>query len=174
MLIGIFSDIHDNVHNLKLAIAKMKERGISKALFLGDFINPGVVQEIINSGIIVYAVWGNNDGERTAITKMICHNPDKIGISDTTFANFKIENRVLFLTHHPDFAKSLAKSGDYHAVFYGHDHLQYTEVLPNGCILANPGEISAHRTGRATFLIYDSEKNAVELIELTGTLNVNS
>jgi uncharacterized protein len=174
MKLAVFSDIHDNIHNLRLALSEMKRRGITRAYFLGDFMSPGIAKQIIESGIVVLAVWGNNDGERSGITKLVCQSAGQFQISDTTFIKAEVDGRNIFLTHHPDFAHSLAKSGDYDAVFYGHDHKEFLEQLPNGCILANPGEISGHLTDRSTFLVWDTVDNSVEQIELEDIISVNN
>lgn len=174
MKIAVFSDIHENFHNLRLALEEMQKRNIKEAFFLGDFMNPGILKEILASDLHIYAVWGNNDGEKSIITKVICQSNGKFEISDTTFAQREVDGKKVFLTHHPDFARSLAKSGDFNAVFYGHNHLEFLEVLENGCILANPGEISSHKTGRCTFLIWNTGDNKIEQIEIANPLNTNS
>jgi putative phosphoesterase len=174
MKLAVFSDIHDNMHNLRLALGEMKRRNITRAYCLGDFINPGIVKQIIDSGIVVMSVWGNNDGEIAAITKLACQSNGQFQIADTTFMRAEVDGRTIFLSHHPDFAESLAKSGDFDAVFYGHNHIEYLEQLSNGCILANPGEISAHKTDRSTFLIWDTVDNSVVQIELEDIITVNN
>jgi uncharacterized protein len=174
MKIAVFSDIHDNFHNLRLALAEMRRRNITRAYCLGDFISPGIVKQIIDSGIIVFAVWGNNDGEKSRIAKMSCESQGVFQIADTTFSSAEVDGRKIFLTHHSDFAASLARSGDYDAVFYGHDHKEYYALIKNGCILANPGEISSHVTDRSTFLIWDTVSNEIEQIELEDIVSVNS
>ena len=174
MKLAVFSDIHDNFHNLRLALSEMRRRNISRAYCLGDFINPGIVKQIIDSGIVVFAVWGNNDGEKSIIAKMSCESQGIFQIADTTFSSAEVDGRRIFLSHHPDFAGSIAKSGDYDAVFYGHNHKEHFERLGNGCILANPGEISSHITDRSTFLIWDTVSNLIEQIELEDIVRVNS
>ncbi len=173
MKLAVFSDIHDNIHNLRLALSEMKKRNITRAYCLGDFMSPNIVKQIIDSGIIVFAVWGNNDGEIAKITKLSCESRGAFQIADTTFCSAEVDNRKIFLTHHPDFARSLAKSGDYDAVFYGHNHNELFERQENGCILANPGEISGHVTDRSTFLIWDTVDNSIVQIELEDIVRVN-
>lgn len=67
----------------------------------------------------------------------------------------------------------MAKSGDFDAVFYGHSHKKHIDKV-NDCIIVNPGEISSHRTSTASFAIYDTTKNDVEIIELENIICVNT
>jgi predicted phosphodiesterase len=83
----------------------------------------------------------------------------------------EIDGRKIFLTHYPMLAKPMAKSGDFDAVFCGHNHTFHKEKV-NNCLLVNPGEISAHKSGKATFAIYDTTTNKAEIIELQGAISV--
>jgi predicted phosphodiesterase len=71
MKLAIISDIHENFHNLTLFFKTIEKSNIyiHKILFLGDFINNGIAKILASSPIPVYAIWGNNDGDKVAITK---------------------------------------------------------------------------------------------------------
>ncbi|MEK6959962.1 MAG: metallophosphoesterase family protein, partial [Nanoarchaeota archaeon] len=79
----------------------------------------------------------------------------------------------IFITHYPLLAKPMAKSGEYDAVFYGHDHVKNMDKIKD-CIIVNPGEISAHKTGIATFAMYDTKTNTAEIIELKKTVTTKT
>jgi len=70
MEIAIFSDIHDNLKNLELAINQIKDRGINKLIYCGDFCAPFVMKQLGQSGLEIHAVWGNNDGDRFKLTQI--------------------------------------------------------------------------------------------------------
>jgi uncharacterized protein len=92
------------------------------------------------------------------------------------FDNFdvlEIGDRKVFLSHYPLIAKSMAKSGDYDAVFYGHDHLKHKERIGD-CLLLNPGEIGAYKTGKSTFAVYDAETNDAEIVEVRYSITTNT
>ena len=76
------------------------------------------------------------------------------------------DGKKIFLTHYPDMARSMAKSGDCDAVFYGHDHTTLFETLDNGCVLANPGEVAASTTNRCTFMVWDTETNDIQTYDV--------
>ena len=173
MKIAIISDIHENIHNLVLALEEIEKKKAEKILFLGDFINNGVAKVLAASKIPVFAVWGNNDGDKVAITKTSLKEGSNMEMADEHYDSIELDGKKLFLTHYPVIAKSMAKSGDYDAVFYGHNHLKNKEKIGD-CLVLNPGELSAHKTGEATYAIYDTKTNDAEIFTLKNTISLNT
>lgn len=165
MKIAIISDIHDNFHNLILALKKIEKLNVEKILFLGDFINNGISKVLADNPIPVFAIWGNNDGDRVAITKTALSSGSNLEVGFDTYDFLEIDGRKIFLTHYPLLAKPMARSGDFEVVFYGHDHQKNKEKIGK-CLVVNPGEISAHKTGEASFAVYDTKTNEAEIINL--------
>ena len=97
----------------------------------------------------------------------------KLSIGDKTYDFLEIDNRKIFITHYPELAEPMAKSGEFDAVFYGHNHDKKMEKV-NNCLVLNPGEISAHKTGVASFAIYDSDKNTAEIIKLENIITLKT
>lgn len=173
MKVAIISDIHENFHNLTLFFKEIEGRDIKKIIFLGDFINNWIAKMLAWSKIPVYAIWGNNDGDKVAITKTSLSQGSNLEVWFATFDVIDIWERKVFITHYPMLARPMAKSGDFDAVFCGHDHKCLIENI-DSCLLVNPGEVSAHKTKKATFAIYDSETNKAKLIELSWSITVKS
>jgi putative phosphoesterase len=163
MKIAVFSDSHDRVDNLDRAIAIAKEMGITQALHLGDLIAPFVVKEnLANSGLQWTCVWGNNDGDKLLAAAFATENVD---LAEKDFREVEIEGRKLFLTHYPEIGRIAALSGQYDAVFFGHNHKASQEKIEK-TLLANPGEIYGMRTGKASFGVYTPDDNTFEHIWL--------
>ncbi len=173
MKIAVFSDIHENIHNLTLAFRDMEGRGVEQGLFLGDFINNGVAKLVAAAPMPVSAVFGNNDGDRAALTRTSLAEGSRMTLSENIYDFVEFGGRNIFVTHYPDIARSMARSGDFDAVFYGHNHDRHEERIGR-CLLANPGEISAHKTRSATYLIYDTDRHEVEFVELAGIVTVRT
>jgi uncharacterized protein len=173
MKIAIISDIHENFHNLILFLKKVKDFDVQKIIFLGDFMNNGIAKTLASSDIPVISIWGNNDGDRVAITKTALSKESNLTVGFDTFDFLEIDNRKIFITHYPLLAKPMAKSGDFDAVFYGHDHKKNIDRV-NNCIIVNPGEISAHTTGNASFALYDTKNNEAEIIEIKETVSTKT
>ena len=163
MLVAVISDIHENFHNLMLALEEIEKLNVNKIICLGDFINNGIAKVLAGSKIPVFAIWGNNDGDKAAITKTSMSKNSNLEMGFDTYDFLELDNRKLFLTHYPLLVKPMAKSGEYDAVFYGHDHKHHLEKIGR-CFILNPGEISAHKTGEASFAIYDTQDNSAKII----------
>lgn len=173
MKIAVISDIHDNAHNLVLALRDIGGRGVEKIFFLGDFINNGIARMLAASPVPVFAVFGNNDGDRAALTRTSLSEGSSLMLSENVYHILEEEGKRVFLSHYPDIALSMAKSGDFDAVFYGHNHDRYEERVGE-CLLANPGEIGGHKTGTATYLLYDTRRDEVEFVELSGIVTAKT
>ena len=72
---------------------------------------------------------------------------------------------IICFRHYPHIARPRADSGDYDAVFYGHDHTVHIEHLGQ-TLLLNPGEVMG-RFGKSTFAWYDTETREAEIVEVT-------
>jgi len=173
MKIAIISDIHDNFHNLVLALQEIEKEKAERILFLGDYINNGIAKVLAASNIPIFAIWGNNDGDKVAITKTALAEGSNLSVGFENYDNIEIDGRKIFLTHYPMIAKSMAKSGDYEAVFYGHNHIKNKEQIGD-CLVVNPGEISAHKTGEATFAIYDTKTNDAKIISIENAISTKT
>lgn len=173
MKIAIISDIHENFHNLNLALEVIKSRGVKRIIGLGDYINPGLCKMLFTfvkeNNMQMDAVFGNNDGDKALTMKFAIENG--INLATGEYMQLEIENRKVFLTHYPDIGHAIDRAR-FDAVFYGHDHQLFIEEASEGKgLLANPGELSAHLTNTATFLMWDTESNSVETITLENIYN---
>lgn len=162
MKFAIFSDTHDNVPNTEKAIDYIKQQGIALMIHCGDIAAPAMAEFICK----------NFDGEIHAITGNVSGSPEEIK-SKTKDYNFtlydetgkiEIDGKKIAFNHYPEEAKILAQSGQYDLVFYGHTHTPWEETFGKTKML-NPGTVSG-MFSKATFAIYDTEKNKAELIIL--------
>lgn len=173
MKIAILSDIHENFHNLILALQEMEKIGVEQILCLGDLMNTGIAKLLAAQDIPVFMIWGNNDGEKVEITLASKMENSSLKVSVKTYDFLDMGGRKIFLSHYEDLAKPMANSGDYDAIFFGHNHIQSLERL-NNCWVVNPGEIAALKTKRATFAIYDTSEDEVEIIELKNSVSLKT
>ena len=67
----------------------------------------------------------------------------------------------------------MAKSGDFDAIFYGHNHLHNIDKIKN-CLVVNPGEISAHKTQTASYALHETESNTAKIFFLKDIIAVKS
>jgi len=173
MKIAIISDIHDNSHNLISALKIIENKKVDQIIFLGDFINNGIAKILASFKIPTFAIWGNNDGDKVAITKTSLDKKSNLEMSGNIYDFLEFDSKKIFLTHYPNIARSMAKSGDYDIIFYGHNHLKNLDKIGK-CIVCNPGEISAHKTDKPTFVIYDTKENSIKFIEVTNSVTTKT
>lgn len=170
MKVAIISDIHENYHNLFQALERIETQNVERILCLGDLVSPNVAMMLAASKIPVHSVWGNNDGDKVGIVKKSLHSKSRLTMADRMYDQLEVEGRKIFLVHYNDTARQMAESGHYDAVFYGHTHKKSRELVGD-CLLVNPGEISALRTGIASYAVYDTVENEVEFFCVEGCVS---
>lgn len=165
MLIGVFSDVHDNLGNLRQALTLFKERGAEALIFCGDFCSP-IPSRVMGAEFEgeVHCVFGNGDGDRFAISNVARTQYPNLKLHGE-YAELEFDGVKVAVTHYPFYAKALARTGDYQAVFSGHTHELHEERI-GACLWLNPGEILGWK-GQATCALYDTATNSVEIITIS-------
>jgi len=166
MIIAVMSDSHDNIWNLRNALAIIKKKNAEMIIHCGDFIAPFTLEELDQSGIPVHGVFGNNDGDKylltkfslTSLTNITLYDP--VGLVETD--GFKIG-----FTHHGIVGEGLASGGKFNLVCFGHSHKYFFKKIGR-TILLNPGEIMG-KDGHPSFCLVDTDTVNVEKIELKKT-----
>jgi hypothetical protein len=70
MKVGVISDSHDNLPNLRYALRALVEQGVGVLFHCGDLISPFVTRELGSFPGAVHVVFGNNDGDRFLTLKL--------------------------------------------------------------------------------------------------------
>ena len=162
MKIGVFSDSHDNVNMIKIAVNLFNAEGVELVIHAGDFIAPFAVAAMSGLNCKVIGVFGNNDGERIGIAKGF----ESVGEVHNNLAEVAVGNRKICAMHYPELAEAIAKSGEYDIVIYGHTH--QIDVRQEKSLILNPGEVGGWVTGKSTVAIVDLNSLEVEIHELQG------
>ena len=159
MLIGVVADSHDNMKRIEDAIGVFKERNVEHILHCGDIIAPFAAKLFTGCGIPVTAVFGNNDGERTGLSKVM----DDIGNGPRTVT---FGGRKIVVAHTsqeiPDGMRN-----EHDTVIFGHSHKIVVDRDDSaGHLVLNPGECCGWTTGRATVAVLYSDTLGVEIVDL--------
>ncbi len=162
MKIAVFSDTHDNIWKLELALGLMKNADV--LIHCGDLCSPFVMKRLgeASKDRPVHVVWGNNEGD----IRLICQIAEKYSNIQLhgELAELELDGLKLAINHYPDIARSLANSDFYDLVCYGHDHIAYQGLIGD-CILLNPGEIMGLK-GKTTFAFVDTQSRQIEFVEV--------
>jgi putative phosphoesterase len=164
MLIGVLSDIHDNLDNLRKALKIFKDRGVQALIFCGDFCSP--IPSRVMAGEFqgdVHCVFGNGDGDRFAMLNAANTRYPNLKLHGE-YAELEFEGVKVAVTHYPFYARALARTGDYQAVFSGHTHEAREERIV-GCLWVNPGDILGWK-GQPSCAVYDTATNSVEIVTI--------
>ncbi len=173
VLVGVMSDSHDNMANVEKAFNIFREHGVEAIIHLGDIISPFIVKKMAElswSGLMVYAVYGNNDGDKPLLYRLfsekgwsIWDGPRVIEVGGKKLLLMHGYNGI---EHTREIAYSTASSyKGLDAVLYGHTHKRDHRVV-DGVLVLNPGETYGYLFGEPSIAILDLEEMKVEFIEL--------
>jgi hypothetical protein len=159
MIIGIISDSHNNLMNLKKAINILTQKGMDILIHCGDLCSAYMVEELSKSGVMTYLAYGNMD--KPLGLKLECEKFDNVNYSGE-IGKIRVDGMDFSFCHYPHSAKKLAEKGIFKAVFHGHTHIKAQQTV-GPTLLLNPGEIKGMyyqptcafydtRTGKAGFI----------------------
>lgn len=159
MKIAVLSDVHDQTKNLSPIFRETKKQNCEMIFALGDYTSLQSFKELEKTKLPIYAVFGNMDRERDDIESW-ARNSNKSITLRREMNRVKIGEENFALTHFPEIAEKLLKSGMYKAVFYGHTH-KIAKRTEDETLIANPGAV---QTG--TFGIYNSDTGKFKIIKI--------
>ena len=157
MLIGLISDTHDRLPTIDRAVDLFERRGVQALIHPGDLIAPFAAQHLLRYEGPIYVTYGNNDGEREGLKKVlpqITDGPLKIVMA----------GRKILVHHFVDWCSSqdIAQAD---AVITGHTHEVVSEQQ-NGTLFVNPGECCGWVNDRCTVALLDTETMSAEIVDL--------
>lgn len=163
MLVGVLSDIHDNLPKLREVLAHFRDRNVATLIFCGDFCSPIPARELGSFAGDVHCVFGNGDGDPFTIAKFASSDFPNLKLHGQ-HAELELGGARIAVTHYPLYGQALARTGDYQAVFSGHTH-EVREERFGACLWLNPGEVMGWK-GRSTCALYDTATNLAQIIDL--------
>lgn len=174
MLVGILSDTHDNLPIIRRALSYFEGAGADCLIHAGDFVAPFALKEIVKYNGAVYAVLGNNDGERAGLKKIL---PDL----DSRPRRIRLCEKTIVIAHDEENLSDADRKGA-DVIIVGHTHeaeIRTPSETSNGRtgqsqtagqflqpLLINPGEASGWLTGEATVATLDTETLEARIVKL--------
>ncbi len=161
MNVGVLSDSHDRLPCIRAALDAFARAGVGAVLHAGDVIAPFAARLLappaLPRGLSVHCVYGNNDGERAGLAKVLPQiRPGPLRI--------ELGGRIVVLAHClEDLPADAAAGAD--VLVTGHTH-QVVNETRRGVLHLNPGEACGWVHGRCTAAILDTERLSAEIIEL--------
>ncbi len=152
MLIGVVSDTHNNLKNIKKIISLFNETKLELVIHTGDITNSKSLHEFKNLNCEFYAVLGNNDRNEEGLKEVAKNYNFKL--TDPPLF-LKIKKRKIAVFHEPELINQYNMEG-LDLILHGHTH-RYREEIINKVVVFNPGESAGFQKG----------KNAVGIIDLS-------
>jgi len=157
MRVGIVSDSHDHLDRLGQALSLLAREGAEALIHPGDFVAPFAMKRLLTFAGPIYATFGNNDGEREGLRKLLPTLQD-----GPLFV--ELGSRTILVHHFIDWCDpSDVERAD--IVVTGHTH-EVTNRTVGGKLFLNPGECCGWVTGRSTVALLDTELPLAEVFEL--------
>lgn len=155
MKIGVFSDTHDHLENIKKAVDLFISNKVAKIIHCGDYCAPFIVRAMESlkyQNMEILGVFGNNDGERDGLRKIL----GEILTIHGEFHELECDNHKIAVYHGTDnrILQNIIKSQSYDLILTGHTH--QLKIEKNGrTLIVNPGETCGYLTKNATCAIVD-------------------
>ena len=157
--LGIVSDTHDRLDKIAGALTLLQQHGAEGLLHLGDFIAPFAMKAVLKFNGPLYAIFGNNDGEKRGLRNLFS------GLQDGPRV-FEIDGRKLGCAHSvEEIPAEYRRTCD--GIFYGHSHSRV--LIPKDAtrpLELNPGECCGYLTGTPTCALLDLETMEAEIREI--------
>jgi len=156
MILGVFSDTHDNVSAARAGIKTLRANGAEFLIHCGDVGGQHILDLL--AGIPSAFVWGNNDFDRPLLKGYA----EGLGIQCCDdFGHLELGGRQVAIMH-GDNLRHLAKITEgnirYDYLFVGHSHVPSDERVGHTRII-NPGAL--HRAAKKTVALVDTQTDVL-------------
>lgn len=162
MVIGIISDTHDNVLNIKKAVEVFKKHNVEFVIHAGDIIAPVSIKYF--EGLNMKFVFGNCDGDRHKIEEKV---RDINGQHYGRIMELKIKGKTIGVFHGDDIIindKMLNKGYDY--FIHGHTHIPEDKKVNNTRVLCPGGHYLGDPKENNKVILLDVEKDKAVFVDV--------
>jgi hypothetical protein len=168
--IAIISDVHNNEVNLKKVLDFCAREKIVTLICCGDLANAETLNFMCDHfASEIFYVFGNMDHGQFSDFEFTSNDTlhGTVYKNAHVFKNYgeaNLNKKEIAFVHFPDKAKTLAESGKYDFVFYGHTHKPWTEMVGQ-CTLLNPGNVTGDFYS-PTFAVWHTESGQFDLLRI--------
>ncbi len=156
MKIGVIADTHDHLGMIGRAVEVFRSMPVEGVIHAGDFVAPFAAERVVALGVPVFAVFGNCDGEREGLSRVIENICDPPHL-------FELGGRRILVAH----SRGVVDEGEIaraDVFIYGHDHAAH--ISGETPLLLNPGECCGYVKGRSSVAVLDTDSLEAYLVDL--------
>jgi putative phosphoesterase len=125
-------------------VVAAKAAGAELVIHCGDLIGAMTLRPLLQLGVPVHVVHGNNLGDPIALLNLCKASAGLIRYHGADL-DLRLDGQRIFATHFPHYARGLACTGDYDIVCCGHSHqasvVQQDNMTGGKTWLVNPGSV---------------------------------
>jgi putative phosphoesterase len=169
MLVGIFSDTHDHLDNIRRVVALFNERGCACVLFAGDLVSTFAVPPLRELQCPLYGCFGDNEGNKIGlrgglrVIGEIGEPPAAYTLTDGTRAVIAHMERQL-----------AGYADDFDIAVYGHTHRPAIRTDERGRLFINPGETSGWTFGAPSVALLETTTRTAKIVPLDTSIPLPS
>jgi hypothetical protein len=146
MLVGVVSDTHNNIKNIKKIICLFNDEQVDLVIHTGDISKAGTLRIFSDLNAPLVGVFGNNDRIEEGL-KEVCveynFNFQEPPLSIT------LQGKKIAIFHEPDLIENyIERNKDINLVLYGHTH-RYKEETIDKTVYFNPCESAGSIVGKS-------------------------
>lgn len=146
MLVGVVSDTHNNIKNIKKIIFLFNEKQVDLVIHTGDISKAETLRVFSELDAPLVGVFGNNDRIEEGLEE-VCIEYDFNFQEPPLSINLQGKKIVVF--HEPDLIEDYLKEHqDIDLILHGHTH-RYREERIDKTIYFNPGESAGLMEGKS-------------------------
>ena len=142
MKIGVVSDTHNNLANVREIVKIFNEAGVDRVVHTGDITKGATLDLFGELEMPLFGVFGNNDVERESLDQVIEQRGFHFG---ERYLNVNWHDSQIVIVHDPRELDSMQL--DYDLALHGHTHLYRVDRTESGSLIFNPGECAGHVKG---------------------------
>lgn len=172
MLVGIISDVHDNLRHLNKAIRYFNDKHIDILLHCGDWDMPFTIEIYKELKCPIKGVLGNGDPDIEKFQYQLQNKFKDLDLElSERFLDLTLDNKRIGVFHGNDknLIKVIIESQLFDLFCHGHTHKPKIEKI-NKTLVVNPGSLVGvylpDKNAPVTVAIYDSKSNNAETISL--------
>jgi putative phosphoesterase len=161
--IGVFSDTHDNLNNLKIVLDAYRAAGLARLIHCGDMTSAATARHL--DGFELIYVDGNMDQAPEKIYRALREvNPHNVVVP--TYEG-EIDGVRIAVTHgdHERELQRLIGDGSFRYIFHGHTHRRRDE-MDGSTRIFNPGALGGLKFESWSYCIFDLDSDQATVIEL--------
>lgn len=161
MRVGIFSDTHDHLDNIRRAVDLFNRLECRCVLFAGDLVSTFAVPPLRRLSCPLYGCFGDNEGNKIGLVGGM----RVIGEIRDAPAEYTLDDGTRVVLVHME-RQLEGYPGDFEIAVYGHTHRPHVKRDSQGRLFINPGETSGWTFGQPSVALLETTTQEVEILPI--------